>query len=77
MSMPSQPVTTLLLSIEEELSSIRQFMLTANQYATAFPANTAFFMPQSIQQWLNYQMSVLIAQEVALLFGRTPPPNGS
>ncbi len=66
-------VSSNLFHMEQEITFHRNQLLIADQYAKLAAVKNAALMPPLVQQWLEYRISVLIAQQTALLAGNPPP----
>jgi|SRR5271166_395222 len=60
-------------SMELELAQLRNALVTAQQFATAFPSKTALQMPPAVEAWLEYRIQYLIALQTSLIGSATPP----
>jgi len=69
----SQPTERALHLMEIELSELRRCLIIADRYSNLSSKKAGATMPPIVQQWIEYRIGQLIAQQVALLKGLTPP----
>jgi len=66
-------IPTNLYHMECEITAHRNQLLIADQYANFAGKKNLAVMPPLVQAWLEYRIAQLIAMQITLLNGQSPP----
>jgi len=59
------------MAMERDILEIRQMLITAQAYATAFPSDP-YIQPPLVTAWLRYRLNTLLTTQAGIINGVAP-----